>query len=135
MVDDEFQGRTFPDKVIIKLFPELTIIGHAATIQEAVNIISKQEPQLVFLDVMLNKEIIHLFKKKMNSKFLYSFYNRPINNIRRITLKSGRIINFNFTCLFILLFCIIKQKNENITQNRYGCTSAVISSILHKRQH
>ena len=64
IVDDEFQGRTFLDKVITKLFPELTIIGQAATIQEAVNIISKQEPQLVFLDVMLNKEIIHLFKKK-----------------------------------------------------------------------
>ena len=62
--NDEFQGRTFPDKVITKLFPELTIIGDAAIIQEVVDIISKQEPQLGFLDVMLNKEIIHLFKKK-----------------------------------------------------------------------
>ena len=64
IVDDEFQGRTFPDKVITKLFPELTIIGDAATIQEAVDIISKQEPELVFLDVTLHKEIIHLLKKK-----------------------------------------------------------------------
>jgi len=64
IVDDEFQGRIFPDKVITKLFPELTIIGKVASVQEVVDIISKQEPQLGFLDVMLNKEIIHLFKKK-----------------------------------------------------------------------
>ena len=56
IVDDEFQGRTFLDKVITKLFPELTVVGQAATVQEAVDIISKQEPQLVFLDVMLNNE-------------------------------------------------------------------------------
>jgi len=38
IVDDEFQGRTFLDKVITKLFPELTIIGQAATIHEAADI-------------------------------------------------------------------------------------------------
>ena len=48
IVDDELQGRTFLDKVITKLFPELTIIGQAATLQEAVDIISKQEPPIGF---------------------------------------------------------------------------------------
>ncbi len=56
IVDDEFQGRSFLEKVIIKLFPDLIITGKAATIHEALDIISAQQPQLVFLDVMLNNE-------------------------------------------------------------------------------
>ena len=38
IVDDEFQGRALLDKVITKLFPELTIIGEATIIQEAADI-------------------------------------------------------------------------------------------------
>ncbi|SRR5258706_7260056 len=56
IVDDEFQGRNFLEKVIVKLFPDLTIIGQAATIGEAIEVVQHKKPQLVFLDVMLNNE-------------------------------------------------------------------------------
>ncbi len=56
IVDDEFQGRNFLEKVLTKLFPDVVIVGSAATIKEAVDSILQQQPQLVFLDVMLNNE-------------------------------------------------------------------------------
>ncbi len=56
IVDDEFQGRNFLEKVIVKLFPDLTIAGQAATVSDAVAIISEKKPHIVFLDVMLNNE-------------------------------------------------------------------------------
>lgn len=56
IVDDEFQGRSFLEKVIAKLFPGLSIVGKAATVNEALDIIETHQPQLIFLDVMLNNE-------------------------------------------------------------------------------
>ena len=56
IVDDEYQGRSFLEKVITKLFPELKIVGMAATVHEAMQVINAEQPQLIFLDVMLNNE-------------------------------------------------------------------------------
>lgn len=56
IVDDEFQGRNFLDKIITKLFPDLTVVGQAAAVSEALSVIEEKKPDLVFLDVMLNNE-------------------------------------------------------------------------------
>ncbi len=56
IVDDEFQGRNFLEKVIVKLFPDLTVVGLAATVSEALSVIAEKKPQVIFLDVMLNNE-------------------------------------------------------------------------------
>ena len=56
IVDDEFRGRTFLEKLIGKIFSDLEVVGSAATVSEALDIIKNKKPELVFLDVMLNNE-------------------------------------------------------------------------------
>lgn len=56
IVDDEFGGRSFLEKVIARLLPDLTVVGTAATVEEALAKIEDARPQLIFLDVMLNNE-------------------------------------------------------------------------------
>ncbi len=56
IVDDENQGQVFLERVIKKYYPELTVIGCAGSVSEALALISKGQPQLIFLDIMLHHE-------------------------------------------------------------------------------
>lgn len=58
------------EKVIAKLFPDLTVVGKAATVAEALLLIEETKPQLVFLDVMLNNESgFDLLQRLVNVSF------------------------------------------------------------------
>jgi two-component system, LytTR family, response regulator len=56
IVDDEFQGRSFMQKILEREHPDIDVVGQASTIAEAVHSIEMHNPNLIFLDVMLGRE-------------------------------------------------------------------------------
>ena len=56
IVDDEFQSREVISLMLAAMFPEIKIVGVAATVKEALAGIEKKQPQLVFLDVQMQHE-------------------------------------------------------------------------------
>lgn len=56
IVDDEFQSREVISLMLEAMFPEIQIVGSAATVKEGLTGISKIAPQLVFLDVQMQNE-------------------------------------------------------------------------------
>ena len=56
IVDDEFQSREVISLMLAAMFPEIKIVGLAATVKEALAGIEKKQPQLVFLDVQMQQE-------------------------------------------------------------------------------
>jgi two-component system, LytTR family, response regulator len=56
IVDDEFQGRSFMQKILEREHPDIDVVGQASTIAEAVDRIEMHNPNLIFLDVMLGRE-------------------------------------------------------------------------------
>jgi len=56
ILDDEFQSRNFLSKCIISNHTDVQIVGSATTINEALAGIRELDPDLVFLDVMLDNE-------------------------------------------------------------------------------
>jgi two-component system LytT family response regulator len=56
IVDDEFQSRNFLSRCITTTHTDVQVVGQAATVQEAIAGINDLQPDVVFLDVMLNEE-------------------------------------------------------------------------------
>ena len=56
IVDDEAQGRDVINLMLSQFFPELKIVGKAATVQEALAGIEEKKPNIIFLDVQLGNE-------------------------------------------------------------------------------
>jgi two-component system, LytTR family, response regulator len=56
IVDDEFQSRNFLSKCITTNHHDIQVVGSAANVEEAIAGIRELQPDLVFLDVMLNNE-------------------------------------------------------------------------------
>jgi len=56
VVDDEFQSRSFLTKMLQEYFPEVSIVGEAANVEEALNGIEQFEPDIVFLDIQMKGE-------------------------------------------------------------------------------
>jgi two-component system LytT family response regulator len=56
IVDDEFQSRNFLAKCITASHTDVQVVGQAATVEEAAVGIQDLQPDVVFLDVMLNDE-------------------------------------------------------------------------------
>lgn len=70
IVDDEFQSRNFLSKCITSNHSDVQVVGSASTVEEALVGIKDLEPDLVFLDVMLNEETgFDLLKKIDEIKF------------------------------------------------------------------
>lgn len=55
IVDDEFQSRNLLSKLVADLATGVQLIGQASSVDEAFNAINDLNPNLVFLDVMLNE--------------------------------------------------------------------------------
>lgn len=53
IIDDETKGRQTLRNFIAKYAPELIIIGEAENIEQGVNLIDKEKPELVFLDIQM----------------------------------------------------------------------------------
>lgn len=53
LVDDEIDSREVLQKLLTDFFPQIEIVGLAASVEEAFNLVSKQAPQLVFLDIQM----------------------------------------------------------------------------------
>jgi two-component system LytT family response regulator len=56
IVDDEYQSRLVLAKMLPHYFPEVKVLGEAATVAEAVAGIKRWKPQVLFLDVQMNGE-------------------------------------------------------------------------------
>jgi two-component system, LytTR family, response regulator len=57
IVDDEYQGRSFMQKVLEKEHPDVEVVGQAANLEEALQKIGGDNPpNLVFLDILLGSE-------------------------------------------------------------------------------
>ena len=56
IVDDEFQSRKLVTKMLSLYFPEINLVHEAGTVQEAVTSLKTYPPQLVFLDIQMQKE-------------------------------------------------------------------------------
>ncbi|HEX2609213.1 MAG TPA: LytTR family DNA-binding domain-containing protein, partial [Flavisolibacter sp.] len=56
VVDDEFQSRNLLVKLIRHYHEDIEIVGEAATIAEAIQIIESKKPSLIFLDIALTNE-------------------------------------------------------------------------------
>jgi two-component system LytT family response regulator len=62
IVDDEYHGRMFLSHVLEKQYPEITIVGEASSIEEALQKIKDHKPNLIFLDIMIqNQNAFDLF--------------------------------------------------------------------------
>lgn len=53
IIDDEQQNIILLQKLIAAYCPQLTIVGHAATVNASVTLIQQEQPQLVLLDIEL----------------------------------------------------------------------------------
>lgn len=51
IIDDEERSRNYLFKIINKYCPEVFVLGTAANMTEGVNLINREEPQLIFLDI------------------------------------------------------------------------------------
>ena len=56
IIDDEYQSRSFLNKMLLEYFPEISIIGEASNVEEALKGIKQFNPNLVFLDVQMQGE-------------------------------------------------------------------------------
>jgi two-component system LytT family response regulator len=56
IVDDEFQSRNFLNKMLEQYFPEIKLVGQAATVEDAFQGIKKYNPDIVFLDIQMKEE-------------------------------------------------------------------------------
>ncbi len=53
IVDDEFNSRRITRKYVSEAFPEISFLNDAATVDEAVERINKENPDILFLDIQL----------------------------------------------------------------------------------
>lgn len=56
IVEDEINARQALQKLLELYAPEITVVGTAATVDEAQAVIASSHPQLLFLDIQLDKE-------------------------------------------------------------------------------
>ncbi|MDQ2720383.1 MAG: LytTR family DNA-binding domain-containing protein [Bacteroidota bacterium] len=56
IIDDEFQGRNFLNKMLQQYFPEISVAGEAATVKEGLWGIKEYNPNIVFLDIQMKGE-------------------------------------------------------------------------------
>jgi two-component system, LytTR family, response regulator len=70
IVDDEYQGRSFMQKILEKEHPDVEVVGQASTIDETLSNIQNLNPNLIFLDIILGREnAFDLFSKIQNVNF------------------------------------------------------------------
>jgi two-component system LytT family response regulator len=55
IIDDEFQSRNLLSKLLSDLAPDVQLVGQASSVDEAFVSINDLQPNLIFLDVMLNE--------------------------------------------------------------------------------
>lgn len=53
LVDDEKNSREVISKLLTKYYPEIHIVGEASNVDDAFELIIKEKPQLVFLDIQM----------------------------------------------------------------------------------
>ncbi|MFP5470770.1 MAG: LytR/AlgR family response regulator transcription factor [Bacteroidia bacterium] len=67
IVDDERNNRDVLSKMLLKFCPSVTVLGEAANVKEAVQVIEEKQPDVVFLDIELPDgngfDILEHFKK------------------------------------------------------------------------
>jgi len=56
IVDDEFQCREFLSVLLKQYFPEIQLVGQAATVDQALEGLRHYKPDIVFLDIQLNAQ-------------------------------------------------------------------------------
>lgn len=56
VIDDEFQSRNLLNKMLVQCFPEITVVGEAATVEEGLLGIRQYDPTIVFLDIQMKGE-------------------------------------------------------------------------------
>lgn len=56
IIDDELQCRSFLIKMLQQYFPEIELVGQAATAEEGLKGIKKYKPNIVFLDIQMKGE-------------------------------------------------------------------------------
>jgi len=56
IIDDEYQSRLVLAKMLPLYFPDISVLGQAGTVEEAVEGIRRCEPAVIFLDVQMNGE-------------------------------------------------------------------------------
>lgn len=71
IIDDEFNAREFLEKLLHRSFPDkFLVLAKCESVDEAVTVIEKYNPELVFLDVQMpNKNGFELFKEIKNINF------------------------------------------------------------------
>jgi two-component system LytT family response regulator len=70
IIDDEFQSRNLLSKLLAVSAPDVQLVGQASSVQEAFISIEDLQPDLIFLDVMLNEATgFDLLKKFSEIKF------------------------------------------------------------------
>ena len=56
ITDDELQSRNFLNTMLQQYFPEISVVGEASTVKEAINGIKQYNPNIVFLDIQMKGE-------------------------------------------------------------------------------
>ncbi len=56
IVDDEFQSRSLLIKMLQQYFPEISVVGQAAAVEDGLKGINKYQPNIVFLDIQMKGE-------------------------------------------------------------------------------
>ena len=91
IVEDELNGQETLAMLLKQYCPQLELIGMAATINEARDLISKQHPSLVFLDVKLGTQTVFNLLNELDEInfeiiFITAYENYAINAIKFMTI-------------------------------------------------
>lgn len=69
IIDDEALNRDALQELLKENFPDISIVGHAATVNEGVSLIEKTNPQIVFLDIQMPDGTGFDLLKKINEHY------------------------------------------------------------------
>jgi DNA-binding LytR/AlgR family response regulator len=81
IVDDE-RGARLEIRRLLKPHSDVEIIAEAATADEALSIIERQEADLLFLDIQMPEKTVSIFCKRFVRRFLPSFSQLLLMNLR-----------------------------------------------------
>lgn len=87
VIDDETPSRNFLTKMLQQYFPEVSIVGDAATVEEGLEKIRECDPNIVFLDIQLKEKtgfdlLNNLSEIKFNLVFTTAFDQYAIKAFR-----------------------------------------------------
>ena len=127
IIDDEQKPRRVLENILVELFPDFSDINHAANLLEGVEVIKKNKPDIVFLDIEMPEHSgLELFKfESLDTSFLppLTSFNSPLEIFFEDTEGAGLGRN-NAAKDFCVILQFISRDYEIMHDNARSKNSA-----------